>query len=116
MEICIYAGEETGKERVLVDSCLGPGPSSPGSHDNDLITGIMGFRGIGIIQLENALGGPRRSVLLSPWGSHSSWPVPVSTFASGTFFRPRLFPSRRHDCFQIFQASDESENAESCWE
>lgn len=61
MEICIYASE-TGvarRARTFVgwlSAARTGAASSPGSHDNDLITGIMGFRGIGIIRLRNAPG------------------------------------------------------------
>lgn len=83
MEICIYASEPPVCVRGLVPVF------SPGSHDNDLITGIMGFRGTGIIRLrKRPRAAIRRFTFACESLGHPPRLVPVYTFVPGETFLP----------------------------
>lgn len=83
MEICIYASEPPVCVRGLVPAF------SPGSHDNDLITGIMGFRGTGIIRLrKRPRAAIRRFTFACESLGHPPRLVPVYTFVPGETFCP----------------------------
>ena len=64
--------------------------SSPGSHDNDLITGIMGFRGTGVIRLRPPAPPLYFCLRESLWPSSATLSF---RFTHSSRIRPRFSPS-----------------------